>query len=325
MPQIMDDVTVDGTVTADGFEGPLTGTATRATADASGNTITTTYATKTAVAAKQDALVSGTNIKTINNTSLLGSGNIAVQPPLVSGTNIKTINNESLLGSGNITISGGLSGTIGTDTKPIKIVDGQAVAVTNDLVSTTGDQVIAGTKTFSNIVYVGGAKSSIFGYDESNGARTTYIESNTGNGVYARSYLILNPDKTLTPYFQIIDNGTYDTWNPYEWRAAWIGETNTAWVDHALAESITASKCHEIMVIIKHLSGGYLSSIVMPRAGLNPNYTVYSSMTSWNTAILLGDDGTQSAYTAQVQFVSSTSWRIRACNSNLAIVGIYVR
>lgn len=53
---------------------------------------------------KQDALVSGTNIKTINSTSVLGSGDIAVQPTLVSGTNIKTINSTSLLGSGNITV-----------------------------------------------------------------------------------------------------------------------------------------------------------------------------------------------------------------------------
>lgn len=60
-----------------------------------------------AVANKQDTLVSGTNIKTINQTSVLGSGNIAVQETLVSGTNIKTINNESILGSGNITIQGG--------------------------------------------------------------------------------------------------------------------------------------------------------------------------------------------------------------------------
>lgn len=97
---------------------------------------------------KQATLVSGTNIKTVNGTSLLGSGDIAIptkvsdltndsgfitgytetdptvpawakaankptytasevgaQETLVSGTNIKTINNESLLGSGNITIS----------------------------------------------------------------------------------------------------------------------------------------------------------------------------------------------------------------------------
>jgi hypothetical protein len=58
---------------------------------------------------KQEALVSGTNIKTINNISLLGSGNIAVQPVLSSGTNIKTINNISLLGSGNIAVQPVLS------------------------------------------------------------------------------------------------------------------------------------------------------------------------------------------------------------------------
>lgn len=110
----------------------------------------------------QEKLVSGTNLKTINNQSLLGSGNIEIQggmtpdqeqelnqlrsdieqalgeiaevdtevekiqdslgnyvtkdefntkqDTLISGTNLKTINGESLLGSGNIEIeSGGLT------------------------------------------------------------------------------------------------------------------------------------------------------------------------------------------------------------------------
>lgn len=81
---------------------------------------------------KQDELVSGTNIKTINGNSLLGSGNIIIntsgtidsalsttstnpvqnkvitnalnnkQDKLVSGTNIKTIDGISLLDSGSI-------------------------------------------------------------------------------------------------------------------------------------------------------------------------------------------------------------------------------
>lgn len=67
----------------------------------------------TNLAKKQDKLVSGTNIATINNNSILGSGNFdlatteqlrAKQDTLVSGTNIKTINSTSLLGSGNIAI-----------------------------------------------------------------------------------------------------------------------------------------------------------------------------------------------------------------------------
>lgn len=70
-----------------------------------------------APSSKQDTLVSGTSIKTVNSTSLLGSGDVAVQPTLVSGTNIKTINGNSLLGSGNLTISGGGGGAaVGTAT-----------------------------------------------------------------------------------------------------------------------------------------------------------------------------------------------------------------
>ena len=72
--------------------------------DASG-----TIALTSDVATKQDTLVSGTNIKTLNGASLLGSGGLSVQPTLVSGTNIKTINGSSVLGSGNLTISGGVT------------------------------------------------------------------------------------------------------------------------------------------------------------------------------------------------------------------------
>jgi hypothetical protein len=78
----------------------------------------------TALATKQDSLVSGTNIKTINSTSVLGSGNIAVQETLVSGTNIKTLNNTSLLGSGNITLTANPSGVSGA----IQFSDGSAFA-----------------------------------------------------------------------------------------------------------------------------------------------------------------------------------------------------
>ena len=70
------------------------------------------YTTLTnSIATKQDTLVSGTSIKTINSTSLLGSGDISVQESLVSGTNIKTINGTSILGSGDITAGGDPAGT----------------------------------------------------------------------------------------------------------------------------------------------------------------------------------------------------------------------
>ena len=83
---------------------------------------------ETSLGNKQDILVSGTNIKTINNQSILGEGNLEItggevdltnyytktetdtklgtkQNTLVSGTNIKTINGESVLGEGNIEVT----------------------------------------------------------------------------------------------------------------------------------------------------------------------------------------------------------------------------
>jgi hypothetical protein len=78
--------------------------------DIVGTTSTQTLTNKTVAYADntltgvQPTLVSGTSIKTVNSTSLLGSGDVSVQPTLVSGTNIKTVNSQSLLGSGNISI-----------------------------------------------------------------------------------------------------------------------------------------------------------------------------------------------------------------------------
>jgi len=45
-------------------------------------------ATQTALDGKQDTLVSGTNIKTVNSTSLLGSGNITIEQPTPTGSNL---------------------------------------------------------------------------------------------------------------------------------------------------------------------------------------------------------------------------------------------
>ena len=100
------------------------------------------YATKEELATKQDSLISGHNIKTINGQDVLGQGDIAIsgggtvdselnetsenpvqnkvittalngkQDSLVSGQNIKTINGQSVLGQGDIEISGG--GTVDT-------------------------------------------------------------------------------------------------------------------------------------------------------------------------------------------------------------------
>lgn len=57
------------------------------------------FITSAALAGKQDTLVSGTNIKTINNESLLGEGNIDVSGGSGTPTDVR-INNTSITSSG---------------------------------------------------------------------------------------------------------------------------------------------------------------------------------------------------------------------------------
>ena len=102
---------------------------------------------------KQAALVSGTNIKTVNSTSLLGSGNVAVQPTLVSGTNIKTVNNNSLLGSGDLPIPAGTPAT----------VTQISLTVANWNATTTCTKSVTGVTT-SNSIIVSPAPGSIPDY-----------------------------------------------------------------------------------------------------------------------------------------------------------------
>jgi hypothetical protein len=116
-------------------------------------------AVTTALATKQDTLVSGTNIKTVNSTSLVGSGDVAVQETLVSGTNIKTLNSTSLLGSGDIVLTANPSGVAGA----IQFSDGSAFAsdATNFFWDDTNNRLGIGTNAPTTDLQVFGLNPTI--------------------------------------------------------------------------------------------------------------------------------------------------------------------
>ena len=120
---------------------------------------------------RQATLVSGTNIKTVNSESLLGSGNIAVQPTLVSGTNIKTINNESLLGSGNITTPTYTLPTASTSTLGGVKVDGTTITISDGVISSAG----GGGGGFSKLTLYADTALTNLWVDQSR--TTTFFES----------------------------------------------------------------------------------------------------------------------------------------------------
>lgn len=105
----------------------------------------------------QAQLTSGTNIKTVNSTSLMGSGDIAVQATLVSGTNIKTINSTSILGSGDIPL--GLTYATGTT-------------------SVTGNLIVAGNLTVQGTVTTVNTEI-VLNTEQANVIQVSYLQGNS--------------------------------------------------------------------------------------------------------------------------------------------------
>jgi len=117
--------------------------------DGAGGYVTKSVTGANIIGSKQNTLISGTNIKTINSTTLLGSGDLTVQPTLVSGTNIKTINSNSILGSGDLVITGGVSSV--SATTPV-VATGTTTPVIS-LASSYGDTLNPyASKTANNIL-----------------------------------------------------------------------------------------------------------------------------------------------------------------------------
>jgi hypothetical protein len=126
--------------------------------DGAGGYVTKSVTGANIIGSKQNTLISGTNIKTINSTTLLGSGDLTVQPTLVSGTNIKTINSNSILGSGDLVITGGVSSV--SATTPV-VATGTTTPVIS-LASNYGDTLNPyASKTANNILAAPNGSSGV--------------------------------------------------------------------------------------------------------------------------------------------------------------------
>ena len=104
-------------------------------------------ATQTALDAKQATLVSGTNIKTVNNTSLLGSGNIAISSAVAWGGVTGTLSNQTDLQTAldgkvdeNSAITGATKTKITYDAKGL--VTAGADATTADIADSTNKRYV---------------------------------------------------------------------------------------------------------------------------------------------------------------------------------------
>ena len=126
-------------------------------------------ATQTALDAKQATLVSGTNIKTVNNTSLLGSGNIAISSAVAWGGVTGTLSNQTDLQTAldgkvdeNTAITGATKTKVTYDAKGL--VTAGADATTADIADSTNKRYV----TDAQLVVVGNTSGTNTGDNATN-------------------------------------------------------------------------------------------------------------------------------------------------------------
>jgi hypothetical protein len=126
-------------------------------------------ATQSALNAKQDTLVSGTNIKTVNGTSVLGSGNIAISSAVAWGGVTGTLSNQTDLQTAldgkvdeNSAITGATKTKVTYDQKGL--VTAGADATTADIASSTDKRYV----TDAQLVVVGNTSGTNTGDNATN-------------------------------------------------------------------------------------------------------------------------------------------------------------
>ena len=113
--------------------------------------------------------ISAADAKFATQTAL-STGLSGKQDTLVSGTNIKTINNQSVLGSGDLTVTasaawGSITGTLSAQTDLQNALNAKANnADLSNYVTLNTDQTISGRKTFNSVQVLNGATLKCFNF-----------------------------------------------------------------------------------------------------------------------------------------------------------------
>lgn len=155
-------------------------------------------------------------------SNLTATGEAHFQEPLVSGTNIKTINNTSILGSGNIEIGGGGSYSGGTG---ISITSANVINHSNSI---TAGTIGSSSSTSGSTIAIPYANYDAQGHITGKGTHThtvtgfltsssSYVASSRFDGQWVWKYQeILNGAKAVGSYSYALSNYLPDTTNKYE-------------------------------------------------------------------------------------------------------------
>lgn len=162
---------------------------------------------------KQNTLVSGTNIKTINNSTLLGSGNINLQTPLTAGTDY-LIPNATITGatktkitydSKGLVVSGSDATTadIASSTDKRYLTDAQLLVVGNTSGTNTGDETTSSIKTklgassSTSDGYLSSSDWNVFNNKQSTLISGTNIKTINGNSLLGVGNLTIESQNAI--------------------------------------------------------------------------------------------------------------------------------
>jgi hypothetical protein len=138
----------------------------------------------------------GYESKSITGAEIITAAQSGLQPTLVSGTNIKTINSTSLLGSGNINVQG--------NPRTLESVNG--LNLTGTAIQISASVLIpAGTLVANNTIYIKNLLTKTAGTTSSNGR----IYINTSNSLTGATVIATASGMSGTNYHQRLERNFY--------------------------------------------------------------------------------------------------------------------
>lgn len=195
----------------------------RAIKDQHGEVIDETYATKTELATKQDELISGANIKTINGNSLLGAGDLVL--PEYDTTYTFTASGNTSSQTLTVTLAGtdgyssSISGILTTEYFPV-VRNGNGLAI-GPSTSSSGTSLAVGNNANaagSYSVAIGNSTSApanesiVMGCGSTSNVPKSVIFDGTGE-IHRRTISFYDPNYV---FFRFADvNSAYSSWSQY--------------------------------------------------------------------------------------------------------------
>ena len=143
-----------------------------------------------------EEITDGFQSKSITGHEILATARTGMQSELVSGTNIKTINSTSLLGSGNINVQG--------NPRTLESVNGSNLTGTSNQISASV-LIPAGTISTNNTIYIKGFLNKTAGSTSSQ--PRFYI--NTTNSLSGATFLGAGQAMGTTVYFQRFERNIF--------------------------------------------------------------------------------------------------------------------